>query len=251
MAAKRIALMVAGWLCVALGVAGIFLPLMPTVVFLLLAAACFDRSSPRLHQWLLQHSHLGPIVRQYQSGQGIPRKARQRALLLLWLSMVVSMLIIGKLWSVALLGSIGLGISFYLLKLPTSDTLITPAGTTMTQDLLQQACREIRQAQAIFTIQDSAGIPSTENSEGEKTMPFWSSHEHARHFIDSVAGYADFAVLEIPWPLFVEKWLPGLNADSLLAGLNWQGADACGFDLEPDELAEKVAAAIDASAVGA
>ena len=72
----RYALFAIGWLSVALGVIGIFLPVLPTTPFLLLAAACFARSSPRFYQWLVEHPRLGPWIRDYLDGNGIPLKIK-------------------------------------------------------------------------------------------------------------------------------------------------------------------------------
>ena len=112
----------------------------------------------------------------------------------------------------------------------------------MSEEILLAAYSEILAADAIFTIQDASGIPTTENVEGEKTMPFWSSEEKAQAFIASAEGYSDFAVLKVEWKVFAEKWLPGLDADGLLAGLNWQGETGEGFDFDAYELYEKVEA---------
>ena len=68
----RYVLLAIGWLSVALGVIGIFLPVLPTTPFLLLAAACFARSSPRFYQWLVEHPRLGPWIRDYLDGNGGP-----------------------------------------------------------------------------------------------------------------------------------------------------------------------------------
>ncbi len=59
-----------------LGIAGAFLPLLPTTVFLILAAGCFARSSPRLEAWILNHKQFGPLVRDWRAHGAIPRKAK-------------------------------------------------------------------------------------------------------------------------------------------------------------------------------
>lgn len=65
-----------GLLFTALGVVGAFLPLMPTTVFLILAAGCFARSSPRLEAWLLNHRQFGPLIRDWREHGAIPRRAK-------------------------------------------------------------------------------------------------------------------------------------------------------------------------------
>jgi len=79
-----------GWLSVALGVIGIFLPILPTTPFLLLAAACFVRSSRRVYIWLVTHPRLGPWIRDYLDGEGIPFKAKAWAIGLMWTSILLS-----------------------------------------------------------------------------------------------------------------------------------------------------------------
>ena len=65
-----------GWICVVVGIAGLFLPLVPGTLFLILAAACFTRSSPRFEAWLLNHPRLGPPVRRWRETRAIPRGAK-------------------------------------------------------------------------------------------------------------------------------------------------------------------------------
>jgi len=115
---KRIVLIIIGWTCVILGVAGIFLPILPTTPFILLASWCFAHSSERFHTWLIQHPKLGPLVQMWQSGQGIPRRVRNRAILAIAVGMTLSALIVGKWWVAVMLAIIGISVSCYLLKLP-------------------------------------------------------------------------------------------------------------------------------------
>jgi uncharacterized membrane protein YbaN (DUF454 family) len=72
----RVGYLIAGFAFTALGIIGAFLPLMPTTIFLILAAGCFGRSSPRLEAWLLNHPRFGPSVRAWRANGAIPRKAK-------------------------------------------------------------------------------------------------------------------------------------------------------------------------------
>jgi uncharacterized membrane protein YbaN (DUF454 family) len=69
----------AGWLALAAGFIGIFLPLLPTVPFVLLAAWCFSRGSRRWEHWVLHHPRLGPIVRDWREHHAVPLRAKQLA----------------------------------------------------------------------------------------------------------------------------------------------------------------------------
>jgi uncharacterized membrane protein YbaN (DUF454 family) len=77
------ALLAVGWLSLALGIVGIFLPLLPTTPFLLLAALCFSKASPRLHRWLLEHRITGPIILDWRTRGVIRLRAKIVATLLL------------------------------------------------------------------------------------------------------------------------------------------------------------------------
>jgi hypothetical protein len=105
-----------------LAVLGIFLPLLPTVPLLLLAAACFARSSESFHRWLLDHRHLGPLLRPYLQSAGIPRRARIAAIALIWVTIPFSALfLVPLLWVRVLMFAIALAVSIYLLRLPTQE----------------------------------------------------------------------------------------------------------------------------------
>lgn len=81
-------LLALGWFCVGLGVIGIFLPVMPTTIFLLIALWAFARSSPRFHKWLLDHPTLGHYITDWTEHQIIPVRAKIIALALMTLSLV-------------------------------------------------------------------------------------------------------------------------------------------------------------------
>jgi uncharacterized membrane protein YbaN (DUF454 family) len=116
-----------GWGSIAAGVVGIFLPLVPTVPFLLLAAACFYRSSERFHRWLVDHNHLGPLIRDYLESGGITLRAKRMAIAMIWVSFPVSVfLVVQEDWLKILLLSIAAGVTLYLHRLP----LVPPVGDT-------------------------------------------------------------------------------------------------------------------------
>lgn len=103
-----------------LAVLGAFLPLLPTTPFLLLASACFARSSTRLHQWLRSHGTLGRYLSDFEDGRGIPLRGKILALAMMWPSMLYSMYRV-KVWPLQLmLLVIACGVTVYLLSLPTA-----------------------------------------------------------------------------------------------------------------------------------
>jgi uncharacterized membrane protein YbaN (DUF454 family) len=113
-------LVVAGTLSLATGVIGIFLPLLPTTPFILLAAACYARSSKRLEAWLLDHRRLGPPIRDFRAGRGISLRVKIIALVTLWSSITTSaLLFVRPWWARALMLAIAIAVSVYLLAQKT------------------------------------------------------------------------------------------------------------------------------------
>lgn len=113
-------LIIIGLVSTTLGIIGIFVPLLPTTPFLLLAAACFARSSERFHTWLVNHNHLGPMIRGYLDGAGIPLRAKRTAITLVWLTLPPSaLLLVPPVWAKLLLILLAIAITWYLLRLPT------------------------------------------------------------------------------------------------------------------------------------
>lgn len=121
---KNSLLILLGSLALVLGVIGAFLPLLPTVPLVLLAGFCFARSSRRLHDWLIGSRYFGAIIRNFEAGKGIPRRVKVRAIALLWISMIASILLVGRLTLALLLLCIGLAVSVYLWRLPESEARI-------------------------------------------------------------------------------------------------------------------------------
>lgn len=115
----RYVLLAVGWLSVALGVIGIFVPVLPTTPFLLLAAACFVRSSRRFYHWLVGHKRLGPWIRDYLEGNGIPLKGKVYAIGLMWLSIGLSCYLVPLPWARAFMLTSAVLVSLYILKQKT------------------------------------------------------------------------------------------------------------------------------------
>ena len=110
-----------GTLCVGLGILGIFLPLMPTTVFLLLAAACYARSSDRFHQKLVHHPWLGPYIRQRN---GLSTRQKATILAVLWVSLAATMYWTARApWLRALLVVVGAGVTLHVARLPSMQTV--------------------------------------------------------------------------------------------------------------------------------
>lgn len=116
----RLALKTLGSLSVCLGIAGIVLPLLPTTPFLLLAAACYARSSEKHYNWLLNHKWFGEYIRNYQAGLGVPLRVKLVALAFLWLSIgSTAAFIIDIRWLQILMLCTAAAVSLHMLYLPT------------------------------------------------------------------------------------------------------------------------------------
>lgn len=117
----RVLLLIAGTVSLALGTIGIFLPLLPTTPFLLLAAACYLRSSERMHKWLLNNRWFGQYIRNYQEGKGIPLKTKVLAISVLWGTILFSTFFIVHEILIAqiVLLAVAIGVSVHLIRLPT------------------------------------------------------------------------------------------------------------------------------------
>ncbi|MFT8210703.1 MAG: DUF454 family protein [Symbiopectobacterium sp.] len=117
----RIGLVVLGWIAVVLATLGVVLPLLPTTPFLLLAAWCFARSSPRFHAWLLYRSWFGPYLRDWQDHRALPPGAKGKAVVMIVLTFAVSLWLVDMVWVRVLLLTIMAVLLTFMLRLSVVD----------------------------------------------------------------------------------------------------------------------------------
>jgi uncharacterized membrane protein YbaN (DUF454 family) len=117
--ARRVLLAV-GFVCVALGAIGTVLPLVPTTPFLLVAAACFARSSPRFYHWLLTRPGVGPIIQGWRATRTVPLHAKLWAVSLIVVVGASSVVFfVGNRWAQLVMVAGLLAVIVWLLRLPT------------------------------------------------------------------------------------------------------------------------------------
>ena len=114
-------LLAAGVASLALGFVGVVVPILPTTPFLLLAAACFLRSSERMLNWLLNNRWCGSYLRNYREGKGIPLKTKILAISVLWITIGYSSFFIVHDFLIAQVAMIAIAaaVSIHLIKTPT------------------------------------------------------------------------------------------------------------------------------------
>jgi len=118
---------IAGSVSVALGIIGIFLPVLPTTPFLLLAAFCYSRGSNSLYQKLLENPILGEYIRDYQEGRGVPLAQKIISITFLWLTIGGSILFVKPaLWLSLLLLGIATGVTIHLVRIKTKKPDVIP-----------------------------------------------------------------------------------------------------------------------------
>ena len=111
-----------GGVSLATGIAGIFLPVLPTTCFVLFAAWCFARSSPRLHAWIRTHRWFGPIVQSWEVDRAVPLRAKYLAVGITALTCMVSAWIVPIGWVRVILALVVIGVTILMVRLPTRPT---------------------------------------------------------------------------------------------------------------------------------
>ena len=117
---KRFLLNVIGLMCVGLAILGVILPILPTTPFLLVAAACFAKSSPRMQKKLLANKIFGPLINEWQQHRCIPSKAKRVALLTMIFSIVWSAYLLQNFMLTVLVFVLIIGPFIFLWRLPVS-----------------------------------------------------------------------------------------------------------------------------------
>lgn len=115
----KYACLAAGFIALGLGIIGIFVPLLPTTPFLLLASFCLVRSSSRMHHWLMHHPILGRYLTDYLEHKAIRPVARISALIFLWSALLVSIILVDHTVIRLVLAAVGIGVTIHLFCLKT------------------------------------------------------------------------------------------------------------------------------------
>lgn len=116
---KRTIYLVIGFFFVGLAFIGVFVPVMPTTVFLILATWSFMRSSEKYYIWLTTNRYFGRMIRNYNTFRGIEHKTRIKSLIVLWITLIVSMLLVKIWWVILILIAVGIGVTWHLFALRT------------------------------------------------------------------------------------------------------------------------------------
>jgi uncharacterized membrane protein YbaN (DUF454 family) len=112
---KRHLLLAAGTLSLAIGIVGIFVPILPTTPFLLLAAGCYLRSSQRFYNWLMGNRFFGNYIRNYIEGRGIPVKVKLFIIILLWVTIGISIWLVAKPLVTVILLIVAVGVTLHII----------------------------------------------------------------------------------------------------------------------------------------
>ncbi|NYT03626.1 MAG: DUF454 domain-containing protein [Candidatus Methanofastidiosa archaeon] len=118
---KKYALIFTGSTSLALGIVGIFVPVLPTTPFLLVSSFCYIRSSKRLHDWLINHRIFGSFLYNYINYGAVKRGTKIGSLIFLWATLSISIYFLRYFPLRILLLVIGLGVSIHILTLKTLE----------------------------------------------------------------------------------------------------------------------------------
>lgn len=118
---KRHIYVILGSLSLIVGIVGVFIPLLPTTPFLLLASFCYLRSSERMYNWLMNHKIFGAYIYCYLTYKAVPKKTKFGTIIFLWSTLIFSMIVVSSFHVRIFLFVVGLGVSAHLLMLKTMN----------------------------------------------------------------------------------------------------------------------------------
>lgn len=116
----RYLLIIAGTISLVFGIVGIVLPILPTTPFLLLAAACYARSSQRFYTWLMNNRWFGNYIKNYREGRGVPLKFKFFSISLLWVTILFSIyFVVDTFWVEIILFMVAVGVTIHIITIKT------------------------------------------------------------------------------------------------------------------------------------
>ena len=111
-----------GSVSLVLGIMGVFLPVLPTTPFLLLAAAMYMRSSQRLYDWLMSHKHLGAYIRNFREHKALPLRVKVVSVTMVWATLLYCTIFVAKEWWMSTMFiAIAIGVTIHILSFRTLD----------------------------------------------------------------------------------------------------------------------------------
>lgn len=116
---KKYLYIILGSISLALGVTGVFIPVLPTTPFLLLASFCYLRSSEGMYHWLMSHKIFGSYIYSYMTYKAIPKKTKIGAFIFLWSTLIISMILMPSMHLRLFLAVVGISVTVHLVTLKT------------------------------------------------------------------------------------------------------------------------------------
>lgn len=115
--AKKLIFIIAGSILLVIGGIGILVPFLPTTPFVILAAACFSSSSEKLYSFLMKSKYFGSYIDNYKNRTGVPRETKIKAIIFLWITLGISMMIMRSIPTILVLTVVGIGVTIHISSL--------------------------------------------------------------------------------------------------------------------------------------
>lgn len=107
-----------GSISLVIGAIGIIVPILPTTPLIILAAFCFGKGSPALHHWLITNRYFGHYIKDYQDGKGVPLRIKFSAVILVWTSVLFSLLVIPLIAVKIFMGALAIFLTIFIFTSP-------------------------------------------------------------------------------------------------------------------------------------